>query len=381
MAHRDPIQEAYEERFRTLEAGNDSVLAEQEAPVEDPKKAAKETPEQKPEPEDLTPDSKLPDGKELDTDPEDVPGVDLEKQNAPSEEDEEMKKVDDEEEEDEDEDKEEDDEDMPWKSKKESVDLDIDAIISESLKDKEDVSALVNDDTLTEETKTNLVEVFNAAIRAKVTVVSEKVVEEANSQLSTISEEMNREMTENVDQYLDYVVSEWLKENKLAVDKGIRTEVTESFMRGLRNLLNEHHVMVDEDRRDLIEELEGKVQSLEDQINGQMKKEMEIRAEVTESECKATFGEVSQGLLETEIEKLASLAEGLEFDTVDQYREKLELLKKSYFTRKPSNTKNSNPEPESVNEDVTDEPKITSEDPVMRSYLSSINRQVKSKQF
>ena len=379
MAHRDPIQEAYEERFRTLEAGNDSVLAEQEAPVEDPKKAAKETPEQKPEPEDLTPDSNLPDGKELNTDPEDVPGVDLEKQNAPSEEDEEMKKVDDEEEEDED--KEEDDEDMPWKAKKESVDLDIDAIISESLKDKEDVSALINDDTLTEETKTNLVEVFNAAVRAKVTVVSEKVVEEANSQLSTISEEMNKEMTENVDQYLDYVVAEWLKENKLAVDKGIRTEVTESFMRGLRDLLNEHHVMVDEDRRDLIEELEDKVQSLEDQINGQMKREMEIRAEVTESECKTAFGEVSQGLLETEIEKLASLAEGLEFDTVDQYREKLELLKKSYFTRKPSNTKNSNPEPESVNEDVTDEPKITSEDPVMRSYLSSINRQVKSRKF
>ena len=85
MAQRDPIQEAYEEKFRTLETGDSSALAEQEAPVEDPKKAARETPQQKPEPEDLTPDSKLPDGKELDTDPEDVPGVDLEKQSAPSE--------------------------------------------------------------------------------------------------------------------------------------------------------------------------------------------------------------------------------------------------------------------------------------------------------
>jgi len=181
---------------------------------------------------------------------------------------------------------------------------------------------------------------------------------------------------------LDYVVAEWLKENKLAVDKGIRTEVTESFMRGLRGLLNEHHVMVDEDKKDLIDELETKVDSLEEQINSQMKKEIEIRAEVTESECKAVFSQVANGLLDTEVEKLNSLSEGLEYGSADQYKTKLELLKKSYFSRKPSSNAGSNPEPESINEDVTDtDPKITSEDPVMNSYLSSINRQINAEKF
>ena len=371
MANNDPIQEVYENIFRKQQNREDAGVLSEDAPVEDPKKAVKDTPEQDGDPEDLTPDSDLPDGKELDTDPVDVPGVDMESQNAPSEDEEDEVEED---EEDEDEDEDEDETKPPF----ESFDLDLESIISESLKDKTDVAALINDESLSEDTKNSLAEVFNAAIRAKVSVIAEHIMQAAQNRLAEMNDHNNKEITEQVDQYLDYVVAEWLTENKLAVDKGIRTEVTESFMRGLRGLLNEHHVVVDEDRRDLIEELEDKIGTLESQINEQLKKEIAIRKETSDVECKNVFAEVSEGLLDTEKEKFAKLAEGLEYDTIDHYRSKLEIIKKSYFSRRPAVTGSSNPEPELNNANVTEgKQSVSSEDPVMNSYLQSINRQVR----
>jgi hypothetical protein len=364
MANNDPIQEVYEDIFRKQQNREDAGVLSEDAPVEDPKKAVKDTPEQDGDPEDLTPDSDLPDGKELDTDPVDVPGVEMVSQNAPSEDEED--EVDDEEDEDE------------TKPPFESFNLDLESIISESLKDKTDVAALINDESLSEDTKSNLAEVFNAAIRAKVSVIAEHIMQAAQNRLAEMNDHNNKEVTEQVDQYLDYVVTEWLEENKLAVDKGIRTEVTESFMRGLRGLLNEHHVVVDEDRRDLIDELENKIGTLESQINEQLKKEIVIRKETSDVECKNVFAEVSESLLDTEKEKFAKLAEGLEYDTIDQYRSKLEILKKSYFSRRPAVTGSSNPEPELNDADITEGSQpVSSEDPVMNSYLQSINRQVR----
>jgi len=368
----DPIQEAYEDVYRNV----DDDLTET---AEGPSTVNVAPPKNKITPDDITPKVNDAEGEEDSDGEEEVPGVDLVKNSAPSVKEE--KKDEDEEdadydagEEDEDDDEEDEDETKP---PFESFDLDLDSIISESLKDKDDVSALINDESLSEDTKNNLVEVFNAAVRAKVSVIAEHIMKAAQNRLSEMNDHNNKEMTEQVDQYLDYVVSEWLDENKLAVNQGIRTEVTEDFMRGLRDLLNEHHVVVDEDRRDLIEELENKVETLEGKINDQMKKDMELRQNMVESECKAVFADVSSNLLDTQQEKLAQLAEGLEYDSTDQYREKLELLKKSYFSRKPKTFGSSNPEPESLREESTEVAMPASNDPNINSYLKHLNRQVK----
>jgi len=363
----DPIQEAYEEVYRDVNDG----LAE----------AAEDT---------STADVVPSDNNKTQEDVSELQEEDtvLETDNTPSlDEDKKKKKGVKEDDEDgdedgEDEEEEEEGEDVKEESEPtfETFDLDIDSIISENLKDKDDVSAIINDDSLSEETKNSLTEVFNAAVRAKTTVIANHIVSAAQTRLDEMNNHNTKDMTEQVDQYLDYVVSEWLAENKLAINQGVRTEVTENFMRGLRDLLNEHHVVVDEDRRDLIEEFENKVSDLEGQINDHMKKDMELRKDMVESECKAVFAEVSEDLLDTQKEKLAQLSEGLEYDSADQYRDKLELLKKSYFSNQTLPSGSANPEPESLGENAGDETKeeVSSSDPTINSYLKHINRQVKS---
>lgn len=369
----DPIQEAYEEVYRNIDSGLTEV-SEGLPATSDGENTTEVS---------ITESESTAGEDIIDEKTDDTPAfVEEEKKSGKKKGVKETEHEDDEEEDKEDEEDEEDeDKDVKESESKptfETFDLDIDTIISENLKDKNDVSAIINDDSLSEETKNSLTEVFNAAIRAKITVIAEQIVSAAQTRLNEMNEHNSKDMTEQVDQYLDYVVAEWLSENKLAVNQGVRTEVTENFMRGLRGLLNEHHVVVDEDRRDLIEELESKVSDLETQVNDNMKKDMELRQNVIESECKAVFAEVSDDLLDTQKEKLAQLSEGLEYSSADQYKEKLVLLKKSYFSKQALPSGGANPEPENLEEKSNEVETISSDDPTINSYLRHINRQVKS---
>jgi hypothetical protein len=146
---------------------------------------------------------------------------------------------------------------------------------------------------------------------------------------------MKDELIERVDSYLEYVADEWLQENALQVERGIRTEMTESFLAGMRGLFEEHYVSIPEDKYDVVENMVDKLDEMESKLNEQIEKNIAITKSLSEATGGNILSDVSEGLSSTQKEKLASLAEGVEFESEESYKEKLETLKESYFKTAP----------------------------------------------
>jgi hypothetical protein len=179
-------------------------------------------------------------------------------------------------------------------------------------------------------------------------------------------------LTTKVDDYLGYVVEQWMKDNELAITNGLRTEIAEDFMVGLKNLFEESYIDVPDEKTDLIEELATKVSDLEDSLNEQITNNVELRKDILESTCDGVFSEVSRDLADTEVEKLRSLVEGIEYETEEQYREKINVIKESYFGTHAFSKKTElfNEAPQSDSAETVDP--IT--DPVMSVYSNAISR-------
>ena len=236
---------------------------------------------------------------------------------------------------------------------------------------KEHADALFGGEDLSEEFKNKAITVFEAAVHERVTAIESDLLEQYEQKLSEEVEEVTESLTTKLDDYLNYVVEEWMQENELAVDSGIRTEVAESFMDGLKSLFEEHYIEMPEGKDDLLEASVSKVSELEEELNEQIEKNIVLSKELLENTCVNLFNEVTEGLVDTEVEKLRSLAEGLEFESAEQYKEKLSILKESYFEK-------SNPEASNFDSALTEEVDTSSTTPdasgPMADYIRTLSK-------
>ena len=198
---------------------------------------------------------------------------------------------------------------------------------------EEDVNALLGGEELSEEFKEKAKTIFEAAINAKVASIQEEIEAQYAAKLAEEVEAAKESLAERVDSYLEYVSDEWFEENALAIEAGLKTEMTESFLEGMKGLFEEHYVSIPEEKYDVLESMVEKLDDMETKLNEQIEKNIALNGRLAESVADSILDEVSEGLASTQKEKLASLSESVEFESEESYREKLETLKESYFPK------------------------------------------------
>jgi len=199
---------------------------------------------------------------------------------------------------------------------------------------QEDIDALIAGEELSEEFQKKARTIFEAAINAKVAQIKEQLEAENAEKFAEEVAAAKESLAERVDSYLEYVSDEWFEENSLAVESGLKTEMTESFLAGMKGLFEEHYVTIPEDKYDVLESMVEKLDDMETKLNEQIEKNITLNGRLAESVADSVLDQVSEGLASTQKEKLASLSESVEFESEEQYRGKLETLKESYFNSK-----------------------------------------------
>jgi hypothetical protein len=284
---------------------------------------------------------------------------------------------------DEDEDKDEDDADEMKDDSDEDEKKD-DSDEDEKKSMKEDLDALFNGENLSEDFMKKAATIFEAAVTARANKIEEKLQEQYAEILEEVTEQLKEEMTEKVDDYLNYVVEEWVKDNELAIESGLRSELTEDFIAGLRNLFTEHYIDIPEDKVDVIEEMTSQVVELETKLNEQISSAVEMKKQLNEYAKREAFYEICEGLTSTQIEKMKSLSEGVEFTSLEDYAESLKTLRENYFSVKTASKSNNErldeemdifEHEQSLLEQKQKENK-TSADPIMDAYVKSISRTI-----
>jgi len=239
----------------------------------------------------------------------------------------------------------------------------------------DDVKALVSTDAdLSEEFKDKAATIFETAVRTRIKEQTKILESQFEEKLSTEKETMKEAMVEKVDSYLNYVVEEWMKENELAVERGIRTEIAEDFITGLKDLFKEHYIDVPEEKYNVLDDLTNQVKDLEGKLNEQIEKNVNLTKEVNVSERTNLVAEVSADLADTEKEKFASMAENVEFDSAPKFKEKLETIKESYFPKTKIEESSSKDEVDSV---AANEPVVEASSDAMAAYTAAITRNLK----
>ena len=233
-----------------------------------------------------------------------------------------------------------------------------------------DVQALFEGEELSEEFQNKARTIFEAAINAKLAEVKESVQAQYEEQLVEEVAAIKSELEERVDAYLEYVADEWMTDNEIAVESGLKSEMTDSFLTGMKSLFEEHYVSVPEDKYDVIESMVDKLDEMEGKLNEQIEKNVALNRRLAESSADVVFGEVTEGLAATQKEKLATLVENVEFESEADYREKLVTLKESYF---PSNAGAQRDNSENLSEE-TSTPTYQDISSTMEKYLQTLNR-------
>ena len=226
-------------------------------------------------------------------------------------------------------------------------------VVEEEYDIDEDVNALIEGEDLSEEFREKARTIFEAAITSRVGQIKEDLESLYEERLVEEVEEIKEALSERVDSYLEYVSDEWFTENSLTIEGGLKEELTESFMTGLKGLFEEHYVSIPEDKYDVLESMVEKLDEMETKLNEQIEKNVSLNKRLAESVADGIFDEISEGLAATQKEKLASLAESVEFESEEEYREKLETLKESYF---PSRVVSPSAKTESLSEGVDSSP-------------------------
>jgi len=206
------------------------------------------------------------------------------------------------------------------------------------LDSKEDIEAISGKEELSDEFKAKAKDIYETAVKSKVVDEVnkrvEKIEEEYLSEIEESTKKFQGEMVEKVDNYLNYVVTEWMEDNNLAVERGIKSELTDDFMTGLRNLFKEHYIDVPEEKVDIVDDLFEKVEELEAKLNEEIDKNVSLKKDLAEATKEGILSDVCEDLADTQKEKISSLAEGVEFENEDQFKAKLAMLKESYFPQK-----------------------------------------------
>ena len=234
---------------------------------------------------------------------------------------------------------------------------------------EEDVNALLEGEELSEEFQEKAKVVFEAALRSKVSEIQEAFEAQYEQKLIEEVEEIKEALSERVDSYLEYVAEEWINENNLAVQAGLKEELTESFMTGLKGLFEEHYVTIPEDKYDVLNSMVEKLDEMETKLNEQIEKNVSLNKRLAESVANGIFDEISEGLAHSQKDKLASLSESVEFESEEEYREKLEMLRESYF---PSRKTSPSAKTETLSEGVDSSPENISN--AMAGYLKTLSK-------
>lgn len=233
---------------------------------------------------------------------------------------------------------------------------------------EEDLSALFGGEELSEEFQLKARTIFEAVVTAKVAEVQEEMAAQYEEQLTEHLESVKSELVERVDAYLEYVSEEWISENKIEVEHGLKTEMTESFLQGMRGLFEDHYVHIPDEKYDVLESMVSKLDEMEGRLNEQIEANISLNKRLGESTADGIFREVTEGLAVTQREKLVALSEGVEFEGEESYREKLVTLKESYF---PSEQKQSSNKVETLSEGVTSETGVEAS-ASMTQYLKAL---------
>ena len=238
---------------------------------------------------------------------------------------------------------------------------------------EEDLNALISGEELSEAFQEKARTIFEAAIKTKISELKEELKVEYEQSLVEEVNVIRTELTERTDSYLEYVADEWISENQLAVEHGLKTEMTESFLEGMKGLFEDHYVTIPEEKYDVLNSMVEKLDEMEDKLNEQINKNVALNKRLSESAADVILADVSEGLAVSQKDKLNSLAENVEFDSEDKYREKLETLRESYFPANPGTPKD---KPENLSEGTASEPQkqVSSS---MEAYMQSFGRMSK----
>ena len=238
---------------------------------------------------------------------------------------------------------------------------------------QDDIEALTaGEEGLSEEFKTKATTIFEAAVHAKVVDEVNARMEQQAKEQEAGSQEFQKELTEKVDGYLTYVVEEWMKENELAIERGIRSELVEDFMSGLKTLFTEHYIDLPEEKVDMVDDLFTKVEDLETSLDEEINRGVELQKELAQFKKDDALKKATKDLADTDSEKISKLAEGIEFENTEQYIEKLNVLKESYFPKTDSVTSEITETDETI--ELTEEKSPEKVDESMKHYTSAIKR-------
>ena len=235
---------------------------------------------------------------------------------------------------------------------------------------EDDINALVEGEDLSEEFKEKAATIFEAAINSKVAGIKEELTASYEEKLVEEVASIKEELKDRVDSYLEYVADEWIAENQLAVESGLKEEMTESFISGMKSLFEEHYVTIPEDKYDVIESMVDKLDEMEGKLNEQIEKNVALNKRLAESVSDVVFAEVTDGLAQTQKDKLAGLVENVEFESETAYREKLETLKESYFPTKVAQRNQT----ENLTEEAGSPVETSNHSPTMEAYLKTLTR-------
>ena len=241
---------------------------------------------------------------------------------------------------------------------------------------KEDIAALVQGEELSEEFKSKAATIFEAAVHQKVMEVSSEKIDELEKEFQdNLQEEIvsfRDELTEKVDGYLNYVVEEWMKENELALESSLRSEITEEFMSGLKNLFTEHYIEVPDEKVDIVENLFDKVEELEEKLNSQIQENVKVKDELNDYRKNKILEEVCEDLADTQAEKMKSLVDGVTYEeNADDFENKVKMIKESYFPNQVKQDENIEQEDVVSEEEVDETPKMNN---IMEAYSKAIAR-------
>ena len=235
---------------------------------------------------------------------------------------------------------------------------------------EDDINALVEGEELSEEFREKAATIFEAAINSKVKGIKEELTASYEEKLVEEVASIKEELKDRVDSYLEYVADEWIAENQLAVESGLKEEMTESFISGMKSLFEEHYVTIPEDKYDVIESMVDKLDEMEGKLNEQIEKNVALNKRLAESVSDVVFAEVTDGLAQTQKDKLAGLVDNVEFESETAYREKLNTLRESYFPTKVAQRNQT----ENLTEEAGSPVETTKHSPSMEAYLKTLTR-------
>ena len=246
---------------------------------------------------------------------------------------------------------------------------------------KEDVDELFGEDELTEEFREKAETIFEAAVNTRINLevarLEEEYEERFETELQEASVEIFEELSGKLDQYLDYVVEQWMEENQIAVESTLRTDIAENFIQGLQNLFSEHYITVPDEKIDLVAEMKAELDEVKAKLNETLDAKIELEAIINEATAVSILDDIAEGLAETQVDKLRTLSEGIEYTDAETYRRKLEIIKENYFTSKKSASRSTGLITESIDgtdEDVSTDVNVA---PQMKQYMNAISKSIK----